>query len=111
MKKRLFILATIGALSISSIANELETIDIYEHMRTALNGEWSLSSEEKQLNTTGAYKNKYVLPLVGTDTTALSYKTVGFGSTLQEDLLPNNKKQINRREKPGVTGCNYDLIH
>ncbi len=94
MKKRLLILAAIVALSTSSIAEELETIDIYEHMRTALNGEWSLSSEDKQLDTTGAYKNKYVLPLVGTDATALSYKAVGFGSTLQEDLLPNNKKQM-----------------
>ena len=93
MKKRLFILAAIVALSTSSIAEELETIDIYEHMRTALAGDWVLSAEDKQLGTT-SYKNKYVLPMVGTDITALAYKEIGFGSSLQEDLLPNSKKQM-----------------
>ena len=94
MKKLLCSLTVIGILSTGIQAKELEPIDIYEYMRTALNGEWSLSPEEKQLNTTGSYKNKYVLPLVGTDITALSYKPIGFGSSLQEDLLPNTKKQM-----------------
>lgn len=94
MNKLLLTLSLIGLLSTSSISKEMEPIDIYEHMSTALNGDWVLSSEDKQLNTTGAYKNKLVFPLVGTDITALSYKPIGFGSTLQEDLLPNNKKQM-----------------
>lgn len=94
MKKVLFTLCIIVALSISSIAKELEPIDVYEHMQSALIGEWSLSPEKKQIDTTGAYKNKLVLPLVGTDITALAYKPIGFGSTLQEDLLPNTKKQM-----------------
>ena len=94
MKKLLLSFSIIGVLSISSIANELEPIDMYEYMRSTLSGEWSLSPEDKQLNTTGAYKNKFVLPLVGTDMTALSYKPIGFGSTLQEDLLPETKKQM-----------------
>lgn len=93
MKKLLYILVTIGTFSTSSIANKLEPIDIYEHMRTALAGDWVLSTADKQLGTT-SYKNKYVLPMVGTHTTALSYKEIGFGSSLQEDLLPNSKKQM-----------------
>jgi len=35
----------------------LEPIDIYEHMRTALNGEWKFSAKDKQLDTS-SYKNK-----------------------------------------------------
>jgi len=94
MKKLLLSLSIIGTLSTSAIAKEMEPIDMYEYMRTALSGEWSLSPADKQLNTTGAYKNKLVLPLVGTDITALVYKAIGFGSTLQEELLLNTKKQM-----------------
>lgn len=94
MKKVLLSLSIIGIFSAAVQAKELEPIDMYEYMRSTLNGEWSLSPEDKQLNTTGAYKNKFVLPLVGTDITALSYKAIGFGSSLQEDLLPHTKKQM-----------------
>ncbi|MDQ7084530.1 MAG: hypothetical protein Q9M36_06195 [Sulfurovum sp.] len=76
------------------LSQELEPMDIYEQMSKALHGEWKLSAQEKQIDTTGAYKNKLVLPLLGTEITALSYKTVGFGSSLQEDLLPDTKKQM-----------------
>ncbi len=93
MKKLLFTLASITLISTSTMAKDMEPIDIYEHMRTVLSGEWVLSSEDKQLGTT-SYKNKYVLPIVGTDVTALAYKDIGFGSTFQEDLLPNSKKQM-----------------
>ena len=93
MKKLLLSLSIIATLSTASIAKEVEPIDIYEHMQTALAGEWTLSAEEKQLGTT-AYKNKLVYPLVGTDITALAYKSIGFETTLQEDLLPNTKKQM-----------------
>jgi hypothetical protein len=93
MKKLLLSLFVIGTLSASAMAEEMEPIDMYEYMRSALSGEWSLSPEKKQLDTT-AYKNKFVLPLVGTDITALAYKPIGFGSTLQEDLLPDTKKQM-----------------
>ena len=94
MKKLLLFLAIIGTFTLHAKAEEIEPIDMYEHMRTALDGAWKLSSEEKQIDTTGAYKNKLVYPLVGTNITALAYKTIGFGSSLQEDLLPNTKKQM-----------------
>ena len=95
IKKTLLSLTIIGFLFPSvSIAQEIEPIEIYEYMRTALGGEWKLSVAEKQIDTGGAYKNKYVLPLVGTESTAVAYKLIGFGSTIQEDLLPNTKKQM-----------------
>ena len=92
MKKLLFILVFIGTFTMN--AKALEPSDVYEHMSAILKGEWKLSPEAKQTNTTGAYKNKLVFPLVGTETTALAYKDIGFGSSLQEDLLPNTKKQM-----------------
>jgi len=93
MQKLLLTLTILVALSSPLSAQTLEPIDIYEHMRKALNGDWKLSAEDKQIDTT-SYKNKYVLPMVGTDTTALAYKDIGFGSSLQEDLLPDSKKQM-----------------
>ena len=95
IKKILFPLAIIALLLPSvTTAEEMEPIDIYEYMRETLNGDWKLSPAEKQIDTTEAYKNKYVLPLVGTESTGVAYKLIGFGSTLQEDLLPNTKKQM-----------------
>ena len=86
---------SIGVLcSVFINAETFEPIDIYEYMQSVLVGEWSLSSEDKQLDTTGAYKHKYVYPLVGTKDTALAYKEVGYGSTLEEDLLPSTQKQM-----------------
>jgi len=75
-------------------AIDMEPEDIFEYMKTSLNGEWKLSAAEKQIDTTDAYKHPYVLPLVGTEATGILYKYVGYGSTLQEDLLPNTKKQM-----------------
>jgi len=95
IKKILLSLTIIGLLSTSvSTAKEMEPIEAYEYMRTALGGEWKLSPAEKQIDTTDAYKHEYVLPLVGTQSTALAYKLIGYGSTLQEDLLPSTKKQM-----------------
>ena len=93
MKKLLLTLSIIGLVSTTTMAEEIDPLDMYEHMRTALNGEWTLSAEDKQIGTT-AYKNKLVYPLVGTDITALAYKAIGFGSSLQEDLLPDTRKQM-----------------
>ena len=95
IKKQLLSLALVTLLlpSLSS-AKEMEPIDYYEYMREALVGNWKLSPASEQKDTTDAYKHKYVLPLVGTDKTAVAYKLIGYGSTLQEDLLPDTKKQM-----------------
>jgi len=95
MKKTLLTLSLIALFSTSVMANDkLDPADMFEYMKKSLKGEWKLSPEDKQIDTTGAYKNPYVLPLVGTDATAVAYKFIGFGSTLQEDLLPDTKKQM-----------------
>ncbi len=94
MKKLLLLLTLFVTLSTAVTAEEKDPLEIYEYMRIALAGEWKLSPQEQQIDTTGAYKNPLVFPLVGTEATAVAYKEIGFGSTLQEDLLPNTKKQM-----------------
>ena len=59
---------------------------------TKLQGEWVLSSADQQQGK--ATKHKLVAPIVGTDTTAMSFKLTGKGSTVQENLLPGNKKEM-----------------
>jgi len=93
MKKTLLCFSVVAALSVSATAGDMDAGEVFEYLKSALKGEWKLSPKEQQTGTT-AYKNKYVLPLVGTDRTALAYKYIGFGSTLQEDLLPNTEKQM-----------------
>jgi len=75
-------------------ADDSAAIDVYNRMTSLLMGEWSLSPEDMQVDTTGAYKHKAVYPLVGTEVTASAYKLIGKGATLQEDLLPNTAKQM-----------------
>jgi len=64
---------------------------IYGSMKT-LEGEWVLSSTDKQEGK--ATKHKLVAPLVGTDAVGMSFKLVGKGSTVQEILLPETKKEM-----------------
>ena len=93
MKKIIFSLSLIGVFY-SSLADEIKPIDVYEQMESILLGEWSLSPKDKQIDTTGAHKNKAISHLVGTDATGIAYKMIGRGATLQEDLLPNTAKQM-----------------
>jgi len=80
--------------STNAFATQMDPENLFEYIKKSLQGEWKLSPADKQIDTTDAYKHPYVLPLVGTDTTAVSYKFIGYGSTLQEDLLPHTKKQM-----------------
>ena len=57
-----------------------------------LEGEWVLTSADKQEGK--ATKHKLVAPLVGTDAVGMSFKLVGKGSTVQENLLPGTKKEM-----------------
>jgi len=94
MKKTLLILYTIGLLFSSTCsAEEMEPMDVYNHMINVLGGEWSLSVVEKQTGTS-SYKNSAISHLVGTKDTAIGYKVIGRGATLQEDLLPDTAKQM-----------------
>ena len=67
--------------------------ELFAWMEDSLKGEWKLSSASAQTGTE-SYKHKAVLPLVGTDTTAMAFKLIGGEVTLQEDLLPGTAKQM-----------------
>ena len=59
---------------------------------TTLNGDWALDSADKQEGK--ATKNKIVSPLLGTGKTAMSFKVIGKGSAVQENLLPGTGKEM-----------------
>ena len=58
----------------------------------SLNGDWSLAPASKQEGK--ATKHKVVSPMVGTDKTAMSFRVIGKGSTVQENLLPGTAKEM-----------------
>ena len=95
IKNRLLALSLTVLMATTTIqATDMDPEDLFEYIKTSLNGDWKLSAADKQIGTTDAYKHPYVLPLVGTEATGISYKYIGYGSTLQEDLLPDTKKQM-----------------
>lgn len=91
-KKTLPLLFTLSLLS-SSHATDATAWELFDWMDTALRGEWKLSPAQAQIGTE-SYKNKAVLPLVGTNTTGMAFKLIGGDVTIQEDLLPNTAKQM-----------------
>lgn len=99
MKNTLLLISLLSLfITSSTIAQEIDedaetAYIVYEQMSDILDGEWTLSAESKQEGTS-SYKNPAISFLVGTKETAISYKMIGKGSTLQEDLLPDTKKQM-----------------
>lgn len=59
---------------------------------TKLQGEWKLAPADKQEG--GATKKGPAAKLIGTDITAMSFKVIGKGSTVQENLLPGTGKEM-----------------
>lgn len=59
---------------------------------TMLQGDWKLSPAEQQEG--GATKKGPALKIVGTDNTAMSFKVIGKGSAVQENLLPGTGKEM-----------------
>lgn len=59
---------------------------------TKLHGDWALSPAAQQEGK--ATKHKVVAPLVGTDKVAMSFRVIGKGSTVQENLLPGTGKEM-----------------
>ena len=53
---------------------------------TTLQGDWVLSPMDQQEG--GATKTEAAAKLIGTDGTAMSFKVIGKGSAVQENLLP-----------------------
>ncbi|MDD5051438.1 MAG: hypothetical protein PHO27_01755 [Sulfuricurvum sp.] len=76
-----------------SHAAEPTAWDLFDWMEQSLKGEWVLSDPDQQIGTQ-SYKNPAVFPLIGTSTTATAYKLIGGDVVIQEDLLPNTKKQM-----------------
>lgn len=61
-------------------------------LMTQLQGQWTLSPSAQQEGK--ATQHKLVKPLIGTDSTAMSFKLIGKGSTVQENLLPGTGKEM-----------------
>ena len=59
---------------------------------TMLDGDWILSPADAQEG--GATKKGPAEKLIGTDMTAMSFKVVGKGSAVQENLLPGTGKEM-----------------
>lgn len=82
------------SLVISSHAQENTSAwDLFDWMDQSLRGEWRLSGAEAQIGTE-SYRHPAVLPLVGTNATGIAFKLIGGDVTIQEDLLPDTKKQM-----------------
>ena len=79
-------------LTTSSYSEDIDSFDVYDWIES-LNGEWKLSPAKEQIGT-DSYKHKAVLPIVGTNQTGIAFKSIGYNSTIQEDLLPNTAKQM-----------------
>lgn len=62
------------------------------NLMTRLSGDWSLADATRQEGK--ATLDKLVVPLVGTDKTAMSFRVIGKGSTVQENLLPGTGKEM-----------------
>ena len=59
---------------------------------TLLDGDWMLSPVAQQEG--GATKKGPAVKLIGTDKSAISFKVIGKGSTIQENLLPGTGKEM-----------------
>ncbi|RDH81496.1 MAG: hypothetical protein DIZ80_15565 [endosymbiont of Galathealinum brachiosum] len=89
MTKFIFLLIT-AVTVLSRPCYSDNAMQIYSTTKT-LEGEWVLSADKQQGKAT---KHKLVAPLVGTDVVAMNFKLVGKGSTVQETLLPDTKKEM-----------------
>lgn len=78
-------------LMVSSAWADTSALDNYRTL-TMLDGSWVLSPADKQEG--GAAKKGPAAKIVGTDMIAISFKVVGKGSALQENLLPGTGKEM-----------------
>ena len=92
-KPVLSLFATLSLISSAHAAENTTAWELFDWMEQTLIGEWKLSAPEAQTETE-SYKHKAVLPLAGTDATAMAYKLIGGEVTIQEDLLPGTAKQM-----------------
>lgn len=93
LKKTTFALLLSFISLTTSQAAEASAWELFGWMEESMVGEWKLSPVQDQIGTE-SYKHKALLPLAGTDTTAMAFKLIGGEVTIQEDLLPNTAKQM-----------------
>lgn len=77
-----------AAVSAGSEQSAREQFDWLKQLR----GDWVLAPADQQEGK--ATQHKLVAPIVGTDTVAMRYRIIGKGSTIQENLLPGNEKEM-----------------
>ena len=91
MKIARFISFLFFALALSSAWAGTGSLDNYKTL-ALLDGDWMLAPADTQEG--GATKKGPAAKLIGTDETAISFKVIGKGSTLQENLLPGTGKEM-----------------
>ena len=79
------------ALFLASAWAASPAVDNYNTMKM-LKGDWKLAPANKQEG--GATKKGPAAKLLGTSKTAMSFKVIGKGSTVQENLLPGTGKEM-----------------
>jgi len=89
MREKILLIMAAVVFSVTSYADDTE--EIYASMKK-FEGKWVLSPADKQEGK--AAKHKVVAPLVGTDKTGMHFRIIGRGSTVQEILLPDTKKEM-----------------
>lgn len=90
--KSIRIVITLGlSLVLSNVWAATNSLDYYKTI-TLLQGDWMLSPAKQQEG--GATKKGPAANLVGTDKTAMTFKVIGKGSTVQENLLPGTGKEM-----------------
>jgi hypothetical protein len=91
MKSMRFISILSLILAFSSVWAGSDALKNYNTL-TMLDGDWMLSPADTQEG--GATKKGPAAKVVGTDNTAISFKAVGKGSAIQENLLPGTGKEM-----------------
>jgi hypothetical protein len=86
-------LALFAALAVAPALAEAaaDARQLYDWMQQ-LEGEWTLSPAAVQEGK--ATEHPATAPLVGSDAVAISFKLIGRGATLQEDLLSGTERQM-----------------
>ena len=79
------------ALVVNSVWAATTSLNHYKTL-TLLEGDWMLAPADEQEG--GATKKGPAAKLVGTENTAISFKVIGKGSTIQENLLPGTGKEM-----------------
>lgn len=91
MKKLITLMLLFGLLGLQMNIVFADSVEQFTFL-SSLKGQWKLAAANLQEGK--ATKHKLVAPLLGTDKVAMNFKLIGKGTTLQENLLPGNKKEM-----------------